>query len=259
MNFKYFYSPGDAQDSSKFSAKGVGAKFSIFDVLHAGPQVAASFISTGYENVTPGPVEGPANKVQELEWDKAARGELEEKAEPDQIIPGPSEENQEEEPDENLPYQRPPMDLFKSIFADSESEEEEVVEIKKEPEEKPVRSDAQRNEKQKSPAVEEMDEDTYGPRLPVSGNTAIKVTSVSLVGNQDTNVNQDEWVESDKVGKKKKDKKNKKSKKKKDKKDKKSKKRKRRHSDVSSSSTDDEVDDAKILKKIAALKKLQKL
>lgn len=220
--------------------------------------MAASFISTGYD--TPGPVEGPANKVQELEWDKAARGELQEKAEPG-LIPeaGPSEENKEEEPEEEVPYQRPPLDLFKSIFADSESdeeeEEEEVVEIKKEPKEKP--SVAERSDRPKSPVIEEMDEDTYGPRLPISGNTSIKVTSVSLVNSQEVNMNQEEWVERDKLSKKKKEKKNKKSKKKKDKK---SKKRKRRHSDVSSSSTDDnEVDDAKILKKIVALKKLQKL
>nr|CAG4636774.1 EOG090X013U [Ceriodaphnia reticulata]SVE72769.1 EOG090X013U [Ceriodaphnia reticulata] len=246
-----FPSAGDSQDSSKFTAKGVGAKFSIFDVLNAGPQVAASFISSGYENVPPGPVQGPSNKVQELEWDKAEKGELEEKAEVD-IVPeaGPSTVTKEED-EEERPYERPPMDIFKAIFADSESEseEEEVEEEKKEEIQKEVDQPrfTQKIEQVKPPVEEEMD-DAYGPQLPTS-TTAPKVAPVNLATTIQAADNQEEWVEKSKKGKKKKEKK--KSKKKKDKKDKKNKKRKRHHSDSSSSSSDDDVDDIKILKKIA--------
>jgi hypothetical protein len=251
------FSAGDAQDSAKFVAKGTsGSKFSIFDVLNAVPQAGPSFMSSGYENIPSGPVQGPANKVQELEWDKAERGELEEKAVPD-LVPdiGPSEEIKEESKAVEIPYERPPMDIFKAIFADTDSEEEEE---EKEEEDK-IAEDVQttkKSEQSKPPVVEEIDDDTYGPRLPVSSGSN-KVAVVNLVASQEIS-NQVEWVERDKTEKKKKDKKEKKKKSKK-KKDKKSKKRKRRHSDVSSSSSDDEVDDVEILKKIVALKKMQKL
>ena len=214
-------------------------------MLNAGPQVAASFVSSGYENVAPGPVQGPANKVQELEWDKAEKGELQEKTEVD-LEAGLSEEKKEEKEEEveEAPYERPSMDIFKAIFADSESEEEEEEEEeepKKKTEEAPVK-------KEQPPAVEEMDDDVYGPQVPVSS-TIAKVTSVSLVASQPV-ANEEEWVERNKKEKKKKDKE---KKKKKDKKKKDKKKKKRRHSDSRSDNSDDEVDDVKILKKIATL------
>lgn len=255
-----FPSAGDAQDSAKFVAKGTsGSKFSIFDVLNAVPQAGPSFMSSGYDNVPSGPVQGPEIKVQELEWDKAERGELQEKAEPD-LVPevGPSEEIKEEVTEE-VPYERPPMDVFRAIFADTDSEEEEEEEENKEEEDKKV-EEAKNNrtrEQPKPPIVEEMDDDAYGPRLPASGSIGNKVAVVNLTAIQDAS-NQVEWVERDKAKKKKEHKKDKKKKDKK-KKDKKNKKRKRRHSDVGSSSSDEEVDDMKILKKIVALKKLQKL
>nr|CAG4649090.1 EOG090X013U [Scapholeberis mucronata]SVE93450.1 EOG090X013U [Scapholeberis mucronata] len=260
-----FPSVGDAQDSSKFTAKGVGAKFSIFDVLNSGSQVAASFISTGYENVTPGPVQGADNKPQELEWDKAARGELEEKSEAE-VAPseGPTEEK-EEEPEEDAPYERPSMDLFKSIFADSDSDEdaEEAEEISESKDEREQIADvvtASQTIEKPGPstavAEQEMDDDAYGPRLPVD--VSIVKAAPTSFGHSLTANNQEEWVERDKAMKKKKEKKDKKKKSKK-KKDKKSKKRKRRHSDVSSSDTDDEIDDTLLLEKIISLKKQQKL
>ncbi|KZS14445.1 G patch domain-containing protein 1 [Daphnia magna] len=256
-----FPSAGDAQDSAKFVAKGTsGSKFSIFDVLNAVPQAGPSFMSSGYENVPSGPVQGPEIKVQELEWDKAERGELQEKAEPD-LVPevGPSEEIKEEVTEE-VPYERPPMDVFRAIFADTDSEEEEEEEEEnKEEEDKQVEETKknQTREQPKPPIVEEMDDDAYGPRLPASGSIGNKVAVVNLTAIQDAS-NQVEWVERDKAKKKKEHKKDKKKKDKK-KKDKKNKKRKRLHSDVGSSSSDEEVDDMKILKKIVALKKLQKL
>nr|SVE75587.1 EOG090X013U [Daphnia hispanica] len=244
-----FPSAGDAQDSAKFVAKGTsGSKFSIFDVLNAVPQAGPSFMSSGYENVPSGPVQGPENKVQELEWDKAERGELQEKAEPD-LVPeiGPSLEIKEEVTEE-VPYERPPMDVFRAIFADTDSEEEEEEDKKVEE----VKT-TQKHEQPKPPIVEEMDDDAYGPRLPASGSISSKVAAVSLTASQETS-NQVEWVERDKAKKKKEHKKDKKKKDKKKKekknKEKKNKKRKRRHSDVSSSSSDDEVDDMEILKKI---------
>nr|SVE79951.1 EOG090X013U [Daphnia magna] len=246
-----FPSAGDAQDSAKFVAKGTsGSKFSIFDVLNAVPQAGPSFMSSGYDNVPSGPVQGPEIKVQELEWDKAERGELQEKAEPD-LVPevGPSEEIKEEVTEE-VPYERPPMDVFRAIFADTDSEEEEEEEENKEEEDKKV-EEAKNNrtrEQPKPPIVEEMDDDAYGPRLPASGSIGNKVAVVNLTAIQDAS-NQVEWVERDKAKKKKEHKKDKKKKDKK-KKDKKNKKRKRRHSDVGSSSSDEEVDDMKILKKI---------
>ena len=254
-----FFSAGDAQDSSKFVAKGTsGSKFSIFDVLNAVPQAGPSFMSSGYENIPSGPVQGPANKVQELEWDKAEKGELEEKAEPD-LVPdevGPSEEIKEETQAMEV-YERPSMDIFKAIFADSDSEDEEEEEKKEEEDQKAENVETtKKSEQPKPPVVEDIDDDTYGPRLPVSS-SANKVAVVSLAASQESS-NQVEWVERHKAEKKKKDKKDKKKKKNK-KKDKKNKKRKRRHSDVSSSSSDEEVDDIKILQKIVALKKMQKL
>lgn len=253
------YSAGDSQNSAKFTAKGAGAKFSIFDVLNAGPQVAASFVSSGYENVPPGPVQGPSNKPQELEWDKAEKGELQEKSELD-FVPeaGPStalKEGEEKEEEEEAPYERPPMDVFKAIFADSESEseEEEEEEKKEEPQKRTEVPRFTQKVEQPKPPVEEEDDDAYGPQLPMS--TTVKVATVSLATTIQAVDNQEEWVEKDKKSKKKKEKK-KKSKKKKDKKNK---KRKRHHSDSSSSSSDDEVDDVKILKKIATLKKLKKI
>ncbi|KAK4010781.1 hypothetical protein OUZ56_019913 [Daphnia magna] len=254
-----FPSAGDAQDSAKFVAKGTsGSKFSIFDVLNAVPQAGPSFMSSGYDNVPSGPVQGPEIKVQELEWDKAERGELQEKAEPD-LVPevGPSEEIKEEVTEE-VPYERPPMDVFRAIFADTDSEEEEEEENKEEEDKKVEEAKNNRTREQpKPPIVEEMDDDAYGPRLPASGSIGNKVAVVNLTAIQDAS-NQVEWVERDKAKKKKEHKKDKKKKDKK-KKDKKNKKRKRRHSDVGSSSSDEEVDDMKILKKIVALKKLQKL
>ncbi|XP_046645658.1 G patch domain-containing protein 1 homolog [Daphnia pulicaria] len=251
-----FPSAGDAQDSAKFVAKGTsGSKFSIFDVLNAVPQAGPSFMSSGYENIPSGPVQGPANKVQELEWDKAERGELEEKAEPD-LVPdvGPSEEIKEETNPVEVPYERPPMDVFKAIFADTDSEDEEEEEEKEDKEDVQT---SKKNEQPKPPVVEDIDDDAYGPRLPVSSGSN-KVAVVNLAASQEASSHV-EWVERKKEEKKKKDKKDKKKKKSKKKKDKKSKKRKRRHSDVSSSSSDDEVDDVEILKKIVALKKMQKL
>nr|SVE73388.1 EOG090X013U [Daphnia atkinsoni] len=249
-----FPSAGDAQASAKFVAKGTsGSKFSIFDVLNAVPQAGPSFMSSGYENVPPGPVQGPENKVQELEWDKAERGELQENAEPD-LVPevGPSVEIKEEVAEE-VPYERPPMDVFRAIFADTDSEEEEGGNEEEEDEKVEEVKTAQKHEQRKPPVVEEMDDDAYGPRLPASGSVSSKVVAVSLAASHEAS-NQVEWVERDKAEKKKEHKKDKKKKdkKKKDKKkkDKKNKKRKRRHSDVSSSSSDDEVDDMEILKKI---------
>nr|SVE89714.1 EOG090X013U [Daphnia sinensis] len=244
-----FPSAGDAQDSAKFVAKGTsGSKFSIFDVLNAVLQAGPSFMSSGYENVPSGPVQGPENKVQELEWDKAERGELQEKAEPD-LVPevGPVEEIKEEVTEE-VPYERPPMDVFRAIFADTDSEEEE--EENKEEEDKKVEEVKanQTREQPKPPIIEEMDDDAYGPRLPASGSIGNKVAVVNLAAVQEAS-SQVEWVERDKAKKKKEHKKDKKKKDKK-KKDKKNKKRKRRHSDVSSSTSDEEVDDMKILKKI---------
>lgn len=255
-------SAGDAQNSAKFVAKGTsGSKFSIFDVLNAVPQAGPSFMSSGYENVPPGPVQGPENKVQQLEWDKAERGELQENAEPD-LVPevGPSEEIKEEVAEE-VPYERPPMDVFRAIFADTDSEEEEENEEEEGQNVEEVKT-TQKHEQLKPSIVEEMDDDAYGPRLPASGSVSSKVAAVSLAASHEAS-NQVEWVERDKAEKKKEPKKDKKKKdkKKKDKKkkDKKSKKRKRRHSDVTSSSSDEEVDDMEILKKIVALKKMQKL
>nr|SVE85957.1 EOG090X013U [Daphnia similis] len=242
-----FPSAGDAQDSAKFVAKGTsGSKFSIFDVLNAVPQAGPSFMSSGYENVPSGPVQGPENKVQELEWDKAERGELQEKAEPD-LVPevGPSEEIKEEVTEE-VPYERPPMDVFRAIFADTDSEEEE--EENKEEESKKV-EEVKANQTHEQPKPpEEMDDDAYGPRLPASGSIGNKVAVVNLAAVQEAS-SQVEWVERDKAKKKKEHKKDKKKKDKK-KKDKKNKKRKRRHSDVGSSTSDEEADDLKILKKI---------
>ena len=219
------------------------------------PQAGPSFMSSGYENIPSGPVQGPANKVQELEWDKAEKGELEEKAEPD-LVPdvSPPEEIKEETKAVEV-YERPPMDIFKAIFADTDSEDEEEEEKEEDKKAEDVQT-IKKNEQPKPPVVEDIDDDAYGPRLPVSV-SANKVAVVSLAASQEVS-NQLEWVERDKAEKKKKDKKEKKKKSKK-KKDKKSKKRKRRHSDVSSSSSDEEVDDVKILKKIVALKKMQKL
>lgn len=156
------------------------------------------------------------------------------------------------------------MDLFKSIFADSDSDEdaEEAEEIA--PESKRERDQiadvvtATQRIEEPGPSVaeQEMDDDAYGPRLPVDVNI-VKAAPTSF-GHSLTANNQEEWVERDKAMKKKKEKKDKKKKSKK-KKDKKSKKRKRRHSDVSSSDTDDEIDDAVLLEKIISLKKQQKL
>jgi G patch domain-containing protein 1 len=205
-------SAGDAQDSAKFVAKGTSeSKFSIFDVLNAVPQAGPSFMSSGYENIPSGPVQGPANKVQELEWDKAERGELEEKAEPD-LVPdvGPSEEIKEETKPVEVPYERPPMDVFKAIFADTDSEDEEEEEEKEE--ENKVQT-SKKSEQPKPPVVEDIDDDAYGPRLPVSSGSN-KVAVVNLAASQEVS-NHVEWVERKKEEKKKKDKK-KKSKKKKD-------------------------------------------
>ncbi|XP_059351894.1 LOW QUALITY PROTEIN: G patch domain-containing protein 1-like [Daphnia carinata] len=243
-----FPSAGDAQDSAKFVAKGTsGSKFSIFDVLNVVPQAGPSFMSSGYENVPSGPVQGPENKVQELEWDKAERGELQEKAEPD-LVPevGPPEEIKEEVAEE-VPYERPPMDVFKAIFADTDSEEEEEEENKEE-EDKKVKEVKATREQAKPPIIEEMDDDAYGPRLPASGSIGNKVAVVNLAALQEAS-SQVEWVERDKAKKKKEHKKDKKKKDKK-KKDKKNKKKKRRHSDVGSSASDENVDDMEILKKI---------
>nr|SVE77435.1 EOG090X013U [Daphnia lumholtzi] len=239
-----FPSAGDAQDSAKFVAKGTsGTKFSIFDVLNAVPQAGPSFMSSGYENIPAGPVQGPENKVQELEWDKAERGELQEKAEPD-LVPevGPAEEIKEEVTEE-VPYERPPMDVFKAIFADTDSEEEEEEGNKEEEEKKLEVKANQTREQPKPPIIEEMDDDAYGPRLPASGIIGYKVAVGNLAAVQEAS-NQVEWVERDKAKKKKETKKeHKKDKKKKDKKkkDKKNKKRKRRHSDVGSNVVEDEA------------------
>nr|SVE74956.1 EOG090X013U [Daphnia dolichocephala] len=234
-----FPSAGDAQESAKFVAKGTsGSKFSIFDVLNAVPQAGPSFMSSGYENVPPGPVQGPENKAQELEWDKAEKGELQEKTEPDLVPEVIKPEDIKKEVTEEVPYERPPMDVFRAIFADTDSEEEEEneeEEVKKPEEVKTI----EKPEQPKPPIVEEMDDDAYGPRLPTSGGSSNKVAVVSLAASQGVS-NQVEWVERDKAEKKKKDKKDKKKKSKK-KKDKKNKKRKRRHSDVSSSSSDEET------------------
>ena len=223
--------------------------------------MAASFISSGYENVAPGPVQGAENKPQELEWDKAARGELQEKSEIETEVPA-IEKQEEEQVEEEVAFQRPSMDLFKSIFADSDSEEEDVEEemqSKGEPEEVAIPATSRQIEETERVIKEEdeMDVDVYGPRLPVD---VVKAAPTSFSHNPAAS-HQEEWVERDKAVKKKKDKKDKKKKSKK-KKDKKSKnKRKRRHSDVSSNDTDDsdEIDDAVLLEKIMALKKQHKL
>lgn len=123
-----------AQNASTKFNKGSANKFSIFDVLtnNAGP----SFQSAGPENVT-GPVEGPAPlpvKAQELEWDKAERGQLEEKSgdllestQADGTAEGSSGAPAVEE-EEEAPRVRPSMDVFKAIFAETDSEEEEEEE-----------------------------------------------------------------------------------------------------------------------------------
>lgn len=249
---------GAGQNSSKLQSK--GGKFSIFDVLTAG---GPSFTSAGCENVT-GPVAGPAPApTQELEWEKAEKGQLEEKSAEDLMVLPEGEAGQqpaiggteEAEEAEEAPYQRPPMDVFKAIFAASESEaeeEEEPEEVEAEPKVKePVKSAV--------PAVkqEELDEDAYGPRLPTS--SIQKIPALTATVSQGSLPEEDEWVESNRPASKKhkKDKK-KTSGKKKHKKEKKSKKaRKRRHSSSSSSSSPDE--DSKILKKLVALKKQNKL
>nr|CAG4641457.1 EOG090X013U [Eurycercus lamellatus] len=236
-----FPDAGASHNSAKLIAKGSGTKFSIFDVLSSNP--TPSFISTGFENVPPGPVQGPANQVKELEWDKAERGELEEtNADVLQDVVTVKTEIQTSDVaalEDEAPYQRPPMDLFKAIFEDSESEEEEIEEVVKKETEATVA-----NPVKPIVDIEEMDEEFYGPRLPSS----VPVKAAVLVPVTQETHEEEEWVEVDKEVKKKKDKKNKKNKKK----DKKSKKRKRRHSDASSD------EDMKILKKIVALKKQQK-
>lgn len=105
---------------------------------------------------------------------------------------------------------------------------------------------------------EDMDEDAYGPRLP----TAAKFPPASSAPAQalalptsSRNEPDEEWVEASEKSKK--SKKRKEEKKKKKKKEK-SKKKKRRHSSSSSSSSSEDAD-AKILRKIAALKKQRKL
>nr|CAG4643013.1 EOG090X013U [Ilyocryptus agilis] len=269
-----FSDAGGPQNSSKLSAKGSGAKFSIFDVLSTGPTQAAgpSFVSTGFESsVSAVKVEGPAVNPQQLEWEKAARGELmaQEKVEPE-VLPSSTEQEESAGVEEEAPYERPSMDLFKAIFEESDSEEEEERE-----EVKPKEVDRQDVVMEQQPETEtvkeDLDEDEYGPRLPSSAG-AVKTAIATFGLNQADNGGQDvdDWVERDQKAaeklkkskpKSKKEKKNKKSKKhKKDKKG--SKKRKRRHSDVSSSSAstdEDDDDDVKILKKIVALKKQQKL
>ena len=202
------------------------------------------------------PVEGPVNKVPEIEWEKAEKGELQEIAElpvPDALTEKEKPEEESVKEEEILPP-RPSMDIFKAIFANSDSEEED-----EEKEEVPSKStDINRTvafvpEPIAEKEEQETEEDSYGPKLPrssaITGSASFSLTKPNIDGDQD------EWVERRETteNKKKKDKKDKKSKKKKEKK---SKKRKRRHSDKSSTSEDEDV---KILKKIAALKKQKKL
>lgn len=253
-----FCSGGAGQNSAKLLAKGGGSgKFSIFDVLSAGP----SFMSAGSENVAPGPVEGPAPKdVPELEWDKAEKGQLEENKSTefaDLIKTEVDTQQTTVEEEEETPTERPSMDIFKAIFADSESEDEED----EEPEEAPKKV-IQPVKQIKKEVQEELEEDAYGPRLPSSltSLTSGAPAHPSLLQPKEV-LKDDEWVELDKVSaakKHKKDKKDKKAKKhKKEKKSKKSSSRKRRHS--SSDSAGSDVEEAKILQKIFALKKQHKL
>ena len=218
-------------------------------------------MSAGSENVAPGPVEGPAPKdVPELEWDKAEKGQLEENksAEFADLIKTEVDTQQTTvEEEEEAPTERPSMDIFKAIFADSESEDEED----EEPEEAPKKV-IQPVKQIKKEVQEELEEDAYGPRLPSSlTNLSSGAPAHPALLQPKEVLKDDEWVELDKVSaakKHKKDKKDKKAKKhKKEKKSKKSSSRKRRHS--SSDSAGSDVEEAKILQKIFALKKQHKL
>ena len=252
----FFHSNPAAQTSSKLAFKNSGSKFSIFDVLSQGPSFvsagssapagpstsAGPSASTEPESASTGAGSNIVSEVKELEWDKAARGELVE------VQPDVTEEatEQVEVEEEVTVYQRPPMDLFKAIFDNDESEEEDEV--------KPV-PEAKLDQKEESdPEIEEMDDGVYGPSLP-----AVVAVSSSVVDLNPQMADDDEWEERDQGVKRKKDKKNKdkKDKKKKEKKAKKSKKRRRSHSDSSDSSSTTE--DMKILKKIVSLKKKHQL
>jgi len=250
INFYFFLSAGAAQNSAKLLPKGSGSKFSIFDVLSgAGP----SFVSTGFE--IPGqPAQGPTNKPPELEWEKAERGELQEKA--GVLVPDITTEKEQPETEtvkeeEALPP-RPSMDIFKAIFANSDSEEEDEEEQVPEKSTLTKVADAEVPEPKFKREQLDTEEDTYGPKLPASSVTSNKSSTFSLPL-KTNNDDHDEWIEKKRekeASKKKKNKKDKKSKKKK------KEKRKRRHSDRSSTSEDEDV---KILKKIAALKKQKRL
>lgn len=272
-DFSFVNSAGDAPTTST-GIKGATGKFSIFDVLNVVPQASPAFVSTGYE--TTALAQGlSTGKVPELEWEKAAKGELNDKVEPElrleplATVPEKPVESVEEEEEEIVPRERPPMDLFKAIFADSEEENEEEDQEEKE-EESGASGPLVEAKSAASQFLSKMellvdqesgdDDETYGPRLPKLEQPAAAPSSIQIT-NASVNQTADdgEWIERSKdkdKDKKKKKKKDKDKKKSKSKKEKKSKKRKRRHSDVSSGSNDSDSDrDIKILKKINALKK----
>ena len=213
-----------------------GQKFSIFDVLDVSTPPTVQVKEEAAASAPPAP-------IQQLEWDKAEKGQLQEAVEAGPWIRVKEvvcETAQEEEEEEPVPYERPPMDLFKAIFEGSDSEEEE---------EKVTPSSAVVAPVPAAPASAEVDEsedDVYGPRAPraprapAAGSSKRPFVNVSAA-------DEDEWVEVSQA------KKGKKGHKKKKKKDKKKKKKKRSKSDSSSSSDAD--DDEMILKKLAHLKK----
>ncbi len=164
------------------SKHSTGKKFSIFDVLDmsAPPTMPTSVATVSQIDTVP--------ERAQLEWNKAESGELQKEEAEAAVSMTIKQETTDEpqvvnEPEEPV-QQRPPMDLFKAIFEDSESEPEEETPAVKPPAEKPsavkptarpiAKPTAKPTAKSTTkPTVETeakteevaVEEDAYGPRL----------------------------------------------------------------------------------------------